>query len=67
VLLPLLLLLLLTLSEAVGVLDGVAGTVLGVLAGVWLAAGVGGNAGRWEAPADEAEADPLPDGGGVGP
>ena len=60
--------LLLALSEVVGVLDGVTtGAVLGVLAGVLLAAGVGSNAGRWEAPADEAEADPFPDGGGVGP
>jgi hypothetical protein len=59
---------LLALSEVVGVLDGVTtGAVLGVLAGVLLAAGVGSNAGRWEAPADEAEADPFPDGGGVGP
>jgi hypothetical protein len=54
-------------SEVVGVLGVLAGAVLGVLAGVWLAAGVGSNAGRWEAPADEAEADPFPDGGGVGP
>ena len=52
------------LSEVVGVLDGAAGAVLGVLAGVWLAAGVGTNAGRWEAPADEAA--PF-DSGGVGP
>ncbi len=59
--------LLLALSEVVGVLDGVTGAVLGVLAGVLLAAGVGSNAGRWEAPADEAEADPFPDCGGVGP
>ncbi len=59
--------LLLALSEVVGVVDGVADAVLGVLAGVWLAAGVGSNAGRWEAPADEAEAEPFPDGGGVGP
>jgi hypothetical protein len=52
------------LSEVVGVLDGVADAVLGVLAGVWLAAGVGSNVGRWEAPSDEAA--PF-DSGGVGP
>jgi hypothetical protein len=59
--------LLLALSEAVGVLDGAGEPVLGVLAGARLVAGVGSNAGSWEAPADEAEADPFPDGGGVGP
>jgi hypothetical protein len=56
--------LLLALSEVVGVLDGVAGAVLGVLAGVWLVIGVGSAAGRWDAPADEAA--PF-DPGGVGP
>ncbi|HEY4701780.1 MAG TPA: hypothetical protein VIH64_07820 [Streptosporangiaceae bacterium] len=57
--------LLLGLSEAVGVLDGVGEPVLGVLAGARLVVGVGSAAGSWEAPADEAE--PFPDGGGVGP
>ena len=37
--------LLLALSEAVGVLDGSAELVLGVLAGVWLVVGVGSAAG----------------------
>jgi len=55
------------LSEAVGVLDGAGEPVLGVLAGARLVVGVGSAAGSWEAPADEAEADPFPDGGGVGP